>query len=238
MKKVTIIIVLTLIGIVLILTGISVGKITTSEKVCYKEKENKKVKNANEFKQKENIVFLGDSITEIYPIEEIYDDLPIIKSGTSGYTTNDILEKMDSLLYQYNPSKVVLLIGTNDIMEDESDERVEETIKNIKKITKEIKINRKNIKIYIESIYPVNRNMKKEMVADRNNETIQKINKEVKIYCDKNNITYINMYDKLTDEDGNFNKKYTYDGLHPNTLGYAKITRVLTPYIFEDYDMK
>ena len=76
------------------------------------------------------------------------------------------------------------------------------------------------------------------MVADRNNETIQKINKEVKIYCDKNNVTYINMYDKLTDEDGNFNKKYTYDGLHPNTLGYAKITRVLTPYIFEDYDMK
>lgn len=80
--------------------------------------------------------------------------------------------------------------------------------------------------------------MKKEMVADRNNETIQKINKEVKIYCDKNNVTYINMYDKLTDEDGNFKKKYTYDGLHPNTLGYAKITRVLMPYIFEDYDMK
>ena len=40
------------------------------------------------------------------------------------------------------------------------------------------------------------------------------------------------MYDELTDDDGNFDKKYTYDGLHPNTLGYAKITRILTPYIY------
>ena len=40
------------------------------------------------------------------------------------------------------------------------------------------------------------------------------------------------MYDELTDEDGNLNKKYTNDGLHPNSLGYAKITRVLLPYIY------
>ena len=39
--------------------------------------------------QKENIVFLGDSITEIYPIQEIFGNLPIVRSGVSGYRTKD-----------------------------------------------------------------------------------------------------------------------------------------------------
>ena len=42
------------------------------------------------------------------------------------------------------------------------------------------------------------------------------------------------MYNELIDEDGNFNKKYTYDGLHPNTLGYARISQVLSQYIYKN----
>ena len=66
-----------------------------------------KNKPAEELKEKENIVFLGDSITEIYPINKIYGDLPIIKSGVSGYKTEDILKRMDSMVYRYNPTKVI-----------------------------------------------------------------------------------------------------------------------------------
>ena len=62
--------------------------------------------------------------------------------------------------------------------------------------------------------------------------------KAIERYCEENNITYIDMYNELTDDDGNFNKKYTYDGLHPNTLGYAKVTRVLMPYIFENVNIE
>ena len=205
----------------------------TFESKCTSEKTK-----VSKFNQNENIVLLGDSITEIYPINDIYDDMPIVKSGVSGYKTNDILKHIDSMLYQYNPTKVILLIGTNDIMNDIGDDMINETISNIEKISQKIKKNRRNTKIYIESIYPVNRNMKKEMVADRTNEAIQKINDEIEKYCRKNNIIYIDMYDKLIDNNGNFDEKYTYDGLHPNTLGYAKITNVLLPYIYDNYDLE
>lgn len=208
-------------------------KVKIEEKVETNKNNTKK-----EFKQNENILFLGDSITEIYPIDEIYKNMPVIKSGVSGYKTEDILERAEKMIYQYNPTKIILLIGTNDIMNSIEDDTIMETVSGIKKISKEITSHRKNAKIYIESIYPVNRNMKKEMVAARTNEAIKKLNEKIKIYCEENNITYINMYDELTDEEGNFDEKYTYDGLHPNTLGYAKITRVLIPYIYEDYDMK
>ena len=45
--------------------------------------------------------------------------------------------------------------------------------------------------------------------------------------CSEEKINYINMYDELTDEDGNFNMNYTYDGLHPSEEGYDVITKKL-----------
>ena len=216
----------TAIVIVFILTIILIG----NNKTNAKEKEKTRKEEINKY---ENIVFLGDSITEFYPIDEIYGDLPIIKSGIAGYRTDDLLPKLEEMVYRYNPTSVYLLIGTNDLLWDKAED-TKKAISNIKKIVENIKSNRKNTKIYIESIYPVNVDLDttRHMVGYRENETIIEVNKEIEKYCRENNYIYINMYDELTDEDGNLNKKYTDDGLHPNSLGYAKITRVLLPYIY------
>lgn len=184
-------------------------------------------------KKYENIVFLGDSITEYYPINEIYSDLPVIKSGIAGYKTNDILSRLDELVYKYNPTSVYLLIGTNDLIMDKEEDKVS-AVNNIKEIIENIKKHRKKTDIYIESIYPINKNLDKEkyMVGQRENTTIMNVNNKIKKYCKENNYHYIDMYNQLLDKDGNFSKEYTDDGLHPNDLGYAKITRVLLPYIY------
>lgn len=181
----------------------------------------------------ENIIFFGDSITEFYKIDEIYDNYQITGSGKSGYTTEDLLDNMENMLYKYNPTKVILLIGTNDIMTDVSEKQQKETINNIKKICSEISKNRPDCKIYVESIYPVNKDLDSNMVNKRTNSAIKNINKEVKKYCEEKKLTYIDIYDELTDKDGNFDKAYSDDGLHPTDLGYAKISTLLTKYIYE-----
>ena len=201
-------------------------KIIYKNKIVYKEK---KTIDEHKIKVEENIVFLGDSITDYYPIKSIYGDLPIVNSGVAGYTTEDILDRMDTMVYQYNPTSVYLLIGTNDIMyEDKSNDVVE----NIKKIVDNIKKNRNQTEINILSLYPVNKTINESLVRKRDNSIIKKINSSIKSYCKKNNIKYINMYDELTDENDNFSNKYTSDGLHPNDMGYAKISTILLPYIY------
>ena len=121
----------------------------------------------------ENIVFLGDSITDWYPFEEMYsNDIPIVNSGIAGYETKDILNRMDDLVYKFNPTKVFILIGTNDIKYEEDDEQV--VVDNIKKIIKEIKKNRPNTKVYITSIFPVNRELKYHAAEERYNGEILK----------------------------------------------------------------
>lgn len=199
--------------------------------------ENQK-ENINKISQKENILILGDSITELYPIDDIYNDLPVVKSGVSGYKTTDILSEIENMAYRYNPTKIILLIGINDIAYDTSQENLKKTISNIKEIVTKIKTNRCNAALYIESIYPINRELNENRVVENINESIIKVNDEIKSICKKRQATYINMHDQLIDGDGNFSSKYTDDGIHPNTLGYAKITRVLTPYIYDNYDLK
>ncbi len=182
---------------------------------------------------KENIVIFGDSITELYPVQDIYGDMPVLNSGVSGYRTQDLLDRMDSMLYKYNPSKVILLIGINDLMPNKSSENQTKIINNIKKIISEIKTNRPKAKIYLESIYPINVEMKDILAEPGDNEIIKGMNKRLEKYCKSDNVTYINMFDELINSTGELDPKYTNDGIHPNTMGYAKITRVLLPYIIE-----
>ena len=61
--------------------------------------------------------------------------------------------------------------------------------------------------------------------------TIKKINKEIKDYCNENDYTYIDVYNNLTDKNGNLKLEYTEEGLHLSSLGYIKVTKILYPFI-------
>ena len=174
-------------------------------------------------------MFLGDSITDFYDLDKYYEGLPVVNSGISGNTSEDILNDMKNRDYNYNPSKVFLLIGINDLGKGASNEEV---FSNIKNIITNIKKNKPAVKIYIESIYPINKNIDEDKIIKvKDNSSIIKINDLLKEYCKEEHYTYINMYDILVDEDGNFNEKYTDDGLHPNENGYEIITKELKKYL-------
>lgn len=182
-------------------------------KVVTKIKEIEKVPN--------NYLFLGDSITDFYDLDKYYPDMPTVNSGVSGNTTEDILKDMKKRAYQYNPSKVFLLIGTNDLDTKHSKEDI---VKNVEKIISELKENRPKAELYIESIYPVNPDVRRSKSGNRNNDDIKQINKELKKYCKENKINYINLYDLLKDEDDNLKEEYTKDGLHLSDEGYKVVT--------------
>lgn len=172
----------------------------------------------------DNFVFLGDSITNGYNLDKYYPEYPTVKSGVNGYKTQDILNNMNKMVYIYNPSKVFLLIGINDIHAGKSKEYI---INNIEKIIDNIKENRKNAKIYVESIYPVNSKIRNN---SKNDFTIE-VNKAIKKLCKEKNIVYINIHDLLIDNNGDLKKKYTTDGLHLSEDGYKVVTKEIKKYL-------
>ena len=175
-----------------------------------------------------NYLFLGDSITEYYDLDKYFPNMPVVNSGVAGDTTDDILSDMKNRVYDYNPSKVFLLIGTNDLRDEKS---VAEVIDNIKKIIEEIKLNRSESEIYLESIYPVNKNINKKLVGARENDDINKINEEIEKYTKEQDITFIDTHELLVDEDGLLKEDYTDDGLHLNDEGYEVVSKTLEKYL-------
>ena len=179
-----------------------------------------------------NIVFFGDSLTAGYDISKFFSNEYVVNSGINGNKTEDLIKRINEDLYSYNPSKVFLLIGINDLTKGND---AEDVLSNIKFIINDIKDNRGNAKIYVQSLYPVN----EEVVKDHSNENIRKLkneqvlklNKNLRKLCNDENVIYINVYDQLIDKTGNLKKSYTTDGLHLTNLGYLKVTSVLKKYI-------
>jgi len=182
--------------------------------------------------QTENIVFLGDSIFEYYQTNRIFDDLPIVNSGVAGNTTQDVLNDLEKRVYQYNPTKIFINIGTNDIPGEDSDEINNKVVNNIKEIIGKIKKNRKKCDIYLISIYPVNHSLSSAL--ERHSDEIKSINDKLQKYCNiSKDATYIDAYSHLCDENDELSLDYTKDGLHLSDLGYAKLTEILMKYIYQ-----
>ena len=180
-----------------------------------------------------NYLFLGDSITEQYDLKEYYEDYPVVNSGVSGDFTSSIVENMKKRVYDYNPSKVFLLIGINDLRNGKD---VSEIVSNTKEIIELIKENRPYSEIYLESIYPINKT-DDDKISDSvrdiefDNEKIIEVNDLLKDLAKDEKITYVDLYNKLIDDDGNLNVSYTKDGLHISSEGYECITKELMKYI-------
>ena len=180
---------------------------------------------------KESIVFLGDSITSRCDLDKYFPNYNVYNSGIAGNMTKDILDNMENRVFVYNPTKVFILIGKNDLVYSGLDN---DGIKNnIEEIINKIYEKNSNTKIYLESIYPVNNSLNKEIVETRTNDNIKDLNNKIEKICNNNKCTYINMYDNLTDKNGNMKRIYTVDGLHLNKIGYKVVASKLTKYLNE-----
>jgi lysophospholipase L1-like esterase len=165
---------------------------------------------------KDNIVFVGNSITEGFPLAEIFNSIKIKNRGIGGDNSFDILYRIDELL-NYQPKKLFLMIGINDIHQ-----RLPEnmTLTNIKQII--IKSKQTKTKVYIQSILPTSDSLINTIVQDYN----QKI---ARIAINEN-IQFLNIYPKFIFHH-RLKDNLTYDGLHLTTQGYLVWKSAIEQYV-------
>ena len=61
------------------------------------------------------VVFLGDSITDGWKLEEYFPGKPYVNRGIGGQTTPQMLARMYADVIALKPKVMILLAGTNDI---------------------------------------------------------------------------------------------------------------------------
>ena len=185
-----------------------------------------KFKHLNAIAKPNGIVFIGDSITEGYPIcEFLTSKHKLYNRGISAITSQQLLDHLAVHALDIKPSKVVILIGTNDIERKLS---AEKTVENIDLLLKKIHQSLPETAVYLTSIYPVNEGKDYTgMVQSRTNQVIQSLNKKIKAVADSYKyVTYLDFYDRLL-KNGQLNPDYTKDGLHLNMTGYLYISQFI-----------
>ena len=179
-----------------------------------------------------DILFIGDSIVEYYPLQELFGtSKTIVNRGIRGYQTGLLLENLDAHLYGGAVDKIVLLIGTNDIGKDVPSN---EALNNLEDIIQSIARDYPLTEIKLLSILPVNEGEEyKQTVYIRTNETIQNWNQAYQELASAYmQVEFVPVFDNLTDQAGQLKKDYTTDGLHLSIAGYQILSKALKSYLF------
>jgi lysophospholipase L1-like esterase len=166
------------------------------------------------------VVFFGDSITDIWALEEYFPGKPYLNRGIGGQTTPQMLVRFRRDVIQLQPLVVVILAGTNDIAGNTGPMRLEDIEANYSTMAELARAH--NIRVIFSSILPVHNYTPKsrELFAERSREKILELNRWLKDYCGANGLIYLNYFDPMVDEKGLLRRDLAEDGLHPNSDGY------------------
>ena len=181
---------------------------------------------------KGQIVFIGDSITDLYILDEHYADLPLAayNRGIGGDITQGVLDRLQVSITDIAPNYVVLMIGTNDINWGVDQETI---LTNYGKILDEIYAALPDVELYCMSIIPQNTQLMEYSDIDVNTTTqkIMSINPKIKELAEGKGATYLDLFSRLADENNFLIRSYSDDGLHLNKAGLDVWTELLKPYL-------
>lgn len=177
----------------------------------------------------DNYLFVGDFYTDKFNFDDL--DYHYVKSVDKDLTTEKLLNDLDKKIYDYNPSHVFINVGINDLDDEKSNDEI---IGNLKSVIEGIKENRPYAKVFIESLYPVNKDVSKydkDIISeDIDNKRIKELNSKIKELCEEEKVEYLDLY-SLLESDDKLNSDYTENGIYLNDKGYdtilEKINKIL-----------
>ena len=168
------------------------------------------------------VVFFGDSITDIWHLEDYFAGKPYVNRGIGGQTTPQMLVRFRQDVIDLQPKVVIILAGTNDIAGNTGPMRLEDIEANYATLAELARVHK--IKVIYCSVLPVHNYTPRsqDFFAQRSPEKILALNRWLKDYCAAaaNSCSYLDYFGSLVDDKGLMKKDLADDGLHPNAAGY------------------
>ncbi len=174
---------------------------------------------------RERVVFLGDSITDGWRLNEYFADRDFVNRGISGQITGEMLGRMKADVLDLRPQAMLVLAGTNDIARGVAVRTIEDNLSTIADLA-----DRHGIKPLFASVLPVSdyhkaENPAYEMTKLRPPATIRKLNDWIAGMCRERGYIYVDYFSAMADPSGFLRADLANDGLHPNSAGY----RIMAP---------
>jgi lysophospholipase L1-like esterase len=175
------------------------------------------------------VVFLGDSITDGWPLANSFPDKPYVNRGIGGQTTPQMLVRFYPDVIELKPAAVIILAGTNDIARNTGPQTAEMIQRNLMAIAELAQAH--GIKVILCSVTPISDYGRVNQTVRRPPTDILKLNTWMREYAAKINAIYADYFTPLVDEKGFLKQGISADGLHPNPAGYDLMVPVASAAI-------
>lgn len=161
-----------------------------------------------------DIIFLGDSITEGGEWKALFPNHAVRNFGIGSDTTHGVLDRIEFIVAG-QPKAIFLLIGTNDIGTGIPQA---ETIRNYQSIIKRIREGSPKTQLYIQNILP-------RQASDQS--AVEALNQQLQQLAAQHKATYIDLYSQFIGEHGGIKADYSNDELHLLGLGYRRWQQII-----------
>lgn len=178
----------------------------------------------------EDIIFLGNSITNGCEWSELFANPRVKNRGISGDTTMGVYDRLDAIL-KGQPAKIFLMIGINDLSRGLAADTV---VENFARIVARIREQSPATRLYIQSLLPVSDafGMFGGHTARRGD--IPAINTQLEALAAQHGAAYIDLFSRFVDaQTGKLKTDYSNDGLHLLGKGYLLWRDIVLPYVNE-----
>ena len=162
------------------------------------------------------IIFVGDSITDIADWADIFKNSKVKNRGISGDNTYGILNRLHEVIRR-KASKIFIMAGINDIAINIPGRTI---ISNYAEILQCLNKQTPLTRVYVQSILPTNNSFTEFRQHQGKDSIIQSVNRQLKCLALSTGNIYIDLYSLMTDKKGALNSLYTNDGLHLTGQGY------------------
>lgn len=161
----------------------------------------------------EHIVFIGNSITNMFEWRDGFGNASVLNRGISGAYSHEVLDNLESYIVG-KPKKIFLMIGTNDLGTEGID-YPDYPAARVRKIVNRIRRELPETELYVQSILP-------STTGRRTASNIKKTNDLLRQICNETGATYVDLFIKLVASgSNNMPGTYTYDDLHLTAMGYS-----------------
>jgi lysophospholipase L1-like esterase len=177
---------------------------------------------------KNEIIFLGDSITDFGRWSEMFQNTNIKNRGIRADLTDGVLERLGEVV-RSSPDKIFIMIGINDLS---SKRKIAEIVSNYDNILQFIRKKSSRTRIFVQSVLPVNENIPHRLGHAKNSD-VMKLNAKLRGLCAQYGIKFIDLFPLFANEQNMLKEEFTFDGLHPNGKGYLVWKSAIEKYVSE-----